>query len=129
MYNLTVEGLHTYAVGRLETLVHNACKTGVIYKAPGSQTPSGNPYIGRTEQGTGPVADPKARGSRDGRDRGGNTEVIDTYDPKNPGEGAYKEQRALDDAGGVSKTDNKRNEVSDERMKRLEQCYGKPKCP
>lgn len=40
------------------------------------------------------------------------------------GERVYKEQKALDKEGGAEKTDNKRNEVSKERMKELEKKYG-----
>jgi RHS repeat-associated protein len=94
---------------------------GKIYKVPGSSTPSGKPYVGRTKQKT-----PEKRGKSgkpDGRNRA-DAEVVDTYDPNNKGEGAYKEQKQIDKSGGVDNLDNKRNEVKPEKMKELEKTYG-----
>ena len=51
-------------------------------------------------------------------------EVIDTYDSSKKGQGAYKEQKAIDSRGGVDKLDNKRNERSPEKMKELDKKYG-----
>ncbi len=79
---------------------------GSIYKVPGDGTPSGKPYIGRHNQ-----PDPKkARHSNDGRDRK-QAEVIDTYDSKDVKAGREKEQKAIDQAGGIENLDNKRNEI------------------
>jgi RHS repeat-associated protein len=95
-------------------------ETGKIYLTPGERTKSGLPYAGRTTQET---VEKRGQNARDGRVRK-NEDQVDTYDPNNPGEGAYKEQKVLDDAGGVENTDNKRREVSKERMKELEKKYG-----
>jgi RHS repeat-associated protein len=97
-----------------------AVKDGKIYKVPGEKTKSGEPYIGRTKQAS---PEKRGEGATDGRDRTG-AEVIDTYDSNKPGEGAYKEQKAIDNEGGVDNLDNKRNEVNKERMKELEKKYG-----
>ena len=93
---------------------------GKVYKVPGEDTESGKPYIGRSKQKS-----PSKRGKSDGRDRS-NAEIIDEYDSKNPGEGAYKEQRAIDREGGIDNLDNKRNEVrpDSKRAKDLDKKYG-----
>ena len=80
--------------------------TGAIYKVPGNATPSGKACIGRHNKPN-PA---KTRRSNDGRDRK-KAQVVDTYDTNNPGEGRNKEQKAIDDNGGVDNLDNKRNEV------------------
>jgi hypothetical protein len=107
-----------------ESTAETATETGKIYRVPGEQTKSGRPYIGRTKRAS-PAE--RGKGANDGRNRGGDTEVIDKYDPKNPGEGAYKEQKAIDKEGGIENLDNKRNEVRPDRMKDLENTYGQPK--
>jgi hypothetical protein len=81
-------------------------ESGVVYKVPGKDTPSGDPYIGRTSHPDGPAG----RGSADGRDRA-NAEVVDSYSTTN--EGKVKEQQAMDNSGGVKNLDNKRNEIAD----------------
>lgn len=88
---------------------------GSIYKVPGSATKSGKPYVGRHNKPT----PQETRKSDDGRDRT-QAEVIDTYDPSNREEGQYKEQKAMDNNGGVENLDNKSREVSEKRMKDLE---------
>lgn len=101
------------------TIVNNTSdnkKQGTIYKVPGSATKSGKPYVGRHNKPN----PQKTRKSNDGRDRT-KAEVIDTYDPNKPGEGAYKEQNAMDNNGGVENLDNKRREVSKERMEEEKQ--------
>jgi RHS repeat-associated protein len=81
-------------------------QSGSIYKVPGSATKSGKPYIGRHNK-----SDPaKTRKSKDGRDRT-KAKVIDKYDPNNVQEGRRKEQKAIDNNGGVDNLDNKRNEI------------------
>jgi len=95
-------------------------KTGTIYKVPKGETDSGDPYIGRHNK----PEPQKTRKSRDGRNRE-KAEVIDTYDPKNVEEGQYKEQKAINEHGGVDKLDNKRNEVNKDRMKELEKKFKK----
>jgi RHS repeat-associated protein len=83
-----------------------AAQAGTIYKVPGTATKSGKPYIGRHKH-----PDPaKTRKSKDGRDRT-KAKVIDNYDPDNVQEGRTKEQKAIDDNGGVDNLDNKRNEI------------------
>lgn len=90
-------------------------KNGTIYEVPGSATETGKPYVGRHNK-----PDPsKTRKSNDGRDRS-KAKVIDTYDPNKKGQGRYKEQKAMDDRGGLEKLDNKRREVSKEKMVELE---------
>ncbi|UKB82722.1 hypothetical protein LF887_17130 [Chryseobacterium sp. MEBOG06] len=95
-------------------------KKGVIYEVPEDGTESGIPYVGRTKKG-----DPAKRGGQDdGRDRK-KAKVIDKYDPKNSEEGAYKEQKAIDERGGIDKLDNKRNEMNPERFKNAKEKYEK----
>ncbi|MEP3445852.1 MAG: RHS repeat-associated core domain-containing protein, partial [Flavobacteriaceae bacterium] len=98
----------------------SSANTGKIYKVDGGATTSGKPYIGRTQQSS-PAA--RGRNARDGRDRT-NAAVIDTYDPTKPGQGAYKEQKAIDAEGGVKNLDNKRNERTPAKMEELEKKYG-----
>jgi len=100
VYNLTVEGLHTYSVGRLEILVHNAC----VYKIPGNRTPSGKPYVGRTKHD-----DPAKRGNRDGRQRQSYDKIEDV--PGDTQQQRNSEQNEIDRSGGVDNLDNKRNEI------------------
>ncbi len=95
---------------------------GVIYRVLGKFTKSGKDYIGRTKTG-----DPTTRGSDGGRVRNEETEIVDKYDPTDAAEGQYKEQRAIDNSGGLDNVDNKRREVSSERMQGLERKYGENK--
>ena len=78
---------------------------GKVYKVPGEDTPSGKPYVGRTQQ-----AQPKDRGKADGRDRT-NAEIIDRYDPAVPGAGRQAEQKGMNKNGGKENLDNKRDEI------------------
>jgi hypothetical protein len=81
-------------------------KKGTIYEVPGEGTSSGKPYIGRHNK-----PDPaKTRRSPDGRDRS-QAKVIDRYDANDVMEGRIKEQRAIDQRGGIKNLDNKRNEI------------------
>jgi len=82
-------------------------ETGTIYEVPGEATSSGRPYVGRHNQ---PEPN-KTRRSNDGRDRT-KAKVVDTYDANNKQEGRVKEQKAIDDRGGVKNLDNKRNEIA-----------------
>ncbi|GEM_PF-6231179 len=99
----------------------NKSKTGekgVVYEVPEDGTDSGEVYVGRTKKG-----DPSKRGGKDdGRDRK-KAKVIDEYDPKNPEEGAYKEQKAINERGGIDKLDNKRNEMNPERFNKAKVKY------
>lgn len=104
-------------------LIHRI-SNGRNHTGESNQTSSGLPYIGRTKQ-VSPAK--RGQGAKDGRNREGNTKVVDKYDPSKPGHGAYKEQKAIDKRGGVTKLDNKRNEASAKRMKELEKKYGKGK--
>ncbi len=106
-------------VKKLFTKADNVTDSGKIYKVPGKATKSGKPYVGRTTQST-PAK--RGRSAKDGRDRS-KAKVVDTYDPSKPGQGAYKEQKTIDKSGGIKKLDNKRNEVSLERMKKLKKKY------
>lgn len=84
------------------------CREGVIYEVPGSGTPSGQPYVGRTVD-----LDKRTKNARDGRDRK-QAKVIDRY--KGTKQGRLKEQCAMDDRGGVKKLDNKRNEIRKKKI-------------
>jgi RHS repeat-associated protein len=90
------------------TEVITKAETGLIYKVPGEATKSGNPYIGKTTKSS-PTE--RGRGATDARDRTKAT-VIDRYNAKNSKEGSFKEQRAINNNGGVKNLDNKRNEMS-----------------
>ncbi|WP_188938381.1 hypothetical protein [Puia dinghuensis] len=96
-------------------------KTGSIYKVPGSATQSGKPYIGRHNKPN-PA---KTRKSNDGRDRK-KAKVIDKYDPDDVKEGREKEQKAIDDHGGVDNLDNKRNEIKKDPNDKTNNNNGKP---
>jgi RHS repeat-associated protein len=85
---------------------------GVVYKVAGKNTPSTKPYIGRTTNPAGP----SGRGKKDGRDRT-DAEGVDSY--SNTQEGRIKEQKAIDENGGVEKLDNKRNEISEAKRESL----------
>jgi RHS repeat-associated protein len=82
---------------------------GTIYKVPGSATASGKPYIGLHNKPN-PA---KTRKSKDGRDRT-KAKVVDTYNASDTQEGRTKEQQQIDQNGGVSNLDNKRNEIHKE---------------
>ena len=104
-----------FLAGGMKNIMSKALQ-GKIYKVPGSGTTSGKPYVGKTTQ-----TSPEKRGryAKDGRDRS-KAEVIDRYDADVKDLGSYKEQKAIDANGGVEALDNKRREVSVERMKKLE---------
>ena len=58
-----------------------------------------------------PASSPQeTRESNDVRDRK-KAEVIDNYDSNNTTEGRQKEQKAIDDNGGVNNLDDKRDEI------------------
>jgi RHS repeat-associated protein len=78
---------------------------GCIYCVPGDKTNSGKDYIGSTDD-----LDKRSKDTSDGRDRKG-ADVIDTYQIGDREERRRKEQQAINDKGGVSETDNKRNEI------------------
>ena len=103
--------------GKLEA--QSSGETGKIYRVPGERTKSGKPYIGRTKN----TPEKRGKNAKDGRERK-NEDEIDTYDPKKPGQGSYKEQQYIDKEGGIKNLDNKRNEVSPEKMQQLENLYG-----
>jgi uncharacterized protein RhaS with RHS repeats len=87
------------------SMARDKIKKGVIYRVDGKDTPSKKPYVGRTTNPQGPPG----RGKADGRDRS-NAKVVEHYDVTQ--EGRIKEQRAIDANGGLSKLDNKRNEIA-----------------
>ncbi len=78
---------------------------GCIYCVPGDKTSSGKDYIGSTDD-----LDRRSKDSSDGRDRRG-ADVIDTYPIGDREERRRKEQQAINDKGGLSETDNRRNEI------------------
>jgi RHS repeat-associated protein len=92
-------------------------KSGEIY-VTGPQA-SGKPYVGKTTQGV----DKRMQTRTDGRT--GPAEAVDKY--KTGEEGDYKEQKEMDKRGGKDNLDNKRKQVSEERMKELEKKYGDKK--
>ena len=95
---------------------------GVIYRVPGSGTPTGKPYIGRNKHG-----DPhKHRGKDGGRDRS-KAETVDTFDRNDTREGRFKEQSAIEAEGGLDATDNVRNEIASKKIPKYERKYGKMK--
>ncbi len=79
--------------------------TGCIYCVTGGKTTTGKDYIGSTDD-----LDRRSRDSSDGRDRRG-ADVIDTYAVGDKEERRRKEQQAINDKGGKSETDNRRNEI------------------
>jgi RHS repeat-associated protein len=82
---------------------------GCIYCVPGDKTSSGKDYIGSTDD-----LDKRSKDSSDGRDRKG-ADVIDTYSVGDRDERRRKEQQAINDKGGVSETDNRRNEIREKK--------------
>jgi RHS repeat-associated protein len=82
---------------------------GCIYYVPGDKTSSGKDYIGSTDD-----LDKRSKDSSDGRDRKG-ADVIDTYSVGDRDERRRKEQQAINDKGGVSETDNRRNEIREKK--------------
>lgn len=88
--------------------------TGTIYRVPAGEgnTNNGKPYIGR-HKGPNPAV---TRSSSDGRNRK-LAEIIDYWDPKNLLEGREKEQKHIDDNGGIENLDNKRNEIKKDPKK------------
>ena len=92
-------------------------KSGEIY-VTGPQE-SGKGYVGQTTQGV----DKRMQTRTDGRI--GPAETVDKY--KTREEGDYKEQKEMDKRGGKDNLDNKRKQVSDKRMKELEEKYGDKK--
>lgn len=78
---------------------------GCIYCVPGDKTSSGKDYIGSTDN-----LDKRSKDSSDGRDRRG-ADVINTYPVGDREERRKKEQQAINDKGGLSETDNRRNEI------------------
>jgi RHS repeat-associated protein len=84
-----------------------ASRTGSIYSVEGQYTKSGKEYIGRNNTDK-PNVNRKAN---DGRDRT-KAKVIDTFDKTDIKEGKYKEQKNMDERGGVPNLDNKRREVN-----------------
>ncbi len=79
---------------------------GVIYKVPGNKTPSGKPYIGRSDN-----MPNRIKGARDGRDRTG-AEPVGSYPKGDVKAGRVAEQKAINENGGVRNLDNKRNEIA-----------------
>ncbi len=79
---------------------------GCIYCVKGENTTSGKDYIGSADDKR-----VRERDSSDGRDRRG-SEVIDTYPRGDRDARRSKEQKAINDRGGVSELDNKRNEIA-----------------
>jgi hypothetical protein len=82
---------------------------GVVYRVPGSATPSNKPYIGTADDKV-----KRAKTARDGRDRSQAVEV-DRYPIGDTEQRRAKEQRAIDAEGGIENLDNRRNEIRKEK--------------
>jgi RHS repeat-associated protein len=93
--------------GGIKKLFDKLTKKGVIYEVSGKFTKSGKPYIGRSNKWS-----VRKKFSADGRDRS-QAKIIGRYDTKKPKAGAVAEQKAMNKKGGVSKLDNKRNEIKE----------------
>jgi RHS repeat-associated protein len=78
---------------------------GVIYKVPGSKTPSGKPYIGSSDD-----LAKRNKTANDGRDRTG-AEIVGTYPKGDIAARRKAEQQSINDNGGLKQLDNKRNEI------------------
>ncbi len=78
---------------------------GVIYKVPGSKTPSNKPYIGSSDD-----LAKRNKTANDGRDRTG-AEIVGTYPKGDTAARRKAEQQAINDNGGLKQLDNKRNEI------------------
>ena len=83
-------------------------KEGGIYRVSGDKTPSGKPYIGSSDD-----LKKRAKTARDGRDRT-DAEVVGTYPKGDKKARRAAEQQAMNDNGGLSSLDNKRNEIRKE---------------
>ena len=90
-----------------EPLVSN--NTNVVYRVPGAHTESGLPYIGTAN-------DLKVRTNtaNDGRDRN-YAEVIGNYPANDRNARRVAEQNAINSNGGISRLDNKRNEIAEKK--------------
>jgi len=86
---------------------------GVVYKVPGSGTPSGYDYIGTADD-----LKQRTESASDGRDR---TQAVEVgrYDRRYKQERREAEQDAIDDSGGVGRLDNKRNEIAKRKQNPL----------
>jgi hypothetical protein len=78
---------------------------GVIYKVPGSKTPSNKPYIGSSDD-----LAKRNKTANDGRDRT-DAEIVGTYPKGDTAARRKAEQQAINDNGGVKQLDNRRNEI------------------
>jgi RHS repeat-associated protein len=97
------------ATGGRAASADSGASEGCIYCVKGENTRSGKDYVGSTDDKR-----QRERDSSDGRDRRV-AEVIDTY-PKGDREARRaKEQKAMNDRGGVRELDNKRNEIAPHR--------------
>jgi RHS repeat-associated protein len=79
---------------------------GCIYCVKGENTRSGKDYVGSTDN-----MGQRERDSSDGRDRRG-SEVVDTYPKGDRDARRTKEQKAINDRGGINELDNRRNEIA-----------------
>jgi RHS repeat-associated protein len=125
VYNLRVEGNHTYAVSRVGVLVHNKAaqvkpvpKEG-IYEFPDKQAP-GRTYVGQSGQLPKRIRNHEKLGRKAPESEASITEV-----PGGKTKRELQEQRRIDELGGTrdktgSKTSNQRNPVSQERRKQLD---------
>ena len=80
---------------------------GVIYRVPGSGTPSGKPYVGSADD-----LDVRTRTATDGRDRS-QAQRVGSYPIGDRAARRRAEQNAIVDEGGIANLDNKRNEIAE----------------
>lgn len=104
-FNLEVAEFHTYFVGEDRVWVHNSC----TYNVPGSRTSSGRPYVGQTGK-----MDPSLRpgNGADGRTRQAG-DARTQMPQATAQQRRVQEQKEINAAGGVKKTDNKINSVAE----------------
>jgi RHS repeat-associated protein len=79
---------------------------GCVYCVKGDKTSSGRDYVGSSDN-----LDQRKKDTSDGRNREG-AEVVDTYEKGDRDTRRAKEQKAINDRGGVDKLDNRRNEIA-----------------
>ena len=80
---------------------------GVIYRVPGSGTPTGKPYVGSADD-----LEVRTKTATDGRDRS-QAQQIGSYPIGDRAARRRAEQQAMDDEGGIANLDNKRREIAE----------------
>ncbi len=78
---------------------------GVIYRVPGVDTESGRPYIGSSDD-----LEVRTKTAKDGRNRK-DADRIGAYPVGDREARRWAEQQGIEDNGGISQLDNRRNEI------------------